>query len=106
MLTSDLAVLSISSLQFICVAGLHILRQVCSFSLRSAKLAQSILQKGKVVAHDIEGSREMMMRRWSALGGWMLGLMLQEMIGFEGLLAPDIIRSCPVTEHHFKCRDT
>ena len=37
------------------------------------------------MAHDIERLREVTMGRWSALSGRMLGLVLQEMIGFKGL---------------------
>ena len=77
------------------MAGLCVSRWVCNFSLRSSKLAFCILREGKEVARDIERLREVMMGRWSALGGWMLGLMLQEMIGFEGLF-----------ERHFESRDT
>ena len=58
---------------------------MCNFSLRSSKLAFRILREGKEVARDIKRSREVMIGRWSALSGQMLGLMLQEMIGFKGL---------------------
>ena len=50
MLTSKLAAPSMSSIQVMHIAGLQVSRQVCSFSLRSEKLAWCMLQEGKEVA--------------------------------------------------------
>ena len=84
-LTRESAAMSMSALHLKHVAGHQASRCEQSMSLRDVKSTCLMLWVGKWVAHRIDRSSIMMIGRWSAFGGCILGLVSQEMMRFRGL---------------------
>ena len=84
-LTRESAAMSMSALHLKCVGGHWVSRYKQSVLLRDVKSTHLMLRVGNGVVHRIDRSKIMMIGRWSAFGGRILGLVSQEMMRFRGL---------------------